>query len=329
MHHQLAKEEKKAIEWLTPIDYESQQSDFLKRRYPGTGSWLLESAEYRKWIQSPGTGMTLFCPGIPGAGKTILTSIVIDDLWQRYRMDSETCIAYIYFNFKHQLTEEEFFSYLLKKLSIARPSLPEGVRLLYERHKMGRTRPTTKEILAVLRCVMPLYHKLFIAVDALDECQSYDDGGCRGRILDRLFQLQAEFGVNIFATSRLISDISNRFERLGSTVLNISAADEDIQVDLNEQVSRSERLLLLNSYREEIISEITKTVDGMFLFAQLHFRNLCTKKSLNKPLGTLKTPHRLRSLLQSLRKGDAKSRRPRRRLTRTSAGIRTHRRYIG
>ncbi|KAF3309294.1 hypothetical protein TWF173_011296 [Orbilia oligospora] len=288
LHHQVAQEEEKIIEWLTPIDYGTQQSDFLNRRYPGTGSWLLESEEYQKWIRSPGTGMTLFCPGIPGAGKTILMSIVIDDLYQKYRTDSDTCIAYVYFSFKQQLTEEEFFSYLLKKLSMARPSLPEEVRLLYEDHKKEKTRPTVQEVLRALKTVMSLYEKLFFAVDALDECQSYDDGGCRGRILDRLFELQAEYGVNIFATSRFILDISNRFERLGSAMLKIRATDEDIRRYLDDQVSRSERPLL-KSYREEIITEITKAVDGMFLLAQLHFRNLCTKKSLKKLLDGLKT----------------------------------------
>jgi hypothetical protein len=36
---------------LTPIDYASQQGDYIGRRQPGTGQWLLDSAEYRAWLK--------------------------------------------------------------------------------------------------------------------------------------------------------------------------------------------------------------------------------------------------------------------------------------
>jgi hypothetical protein len=29
------------LDWLTPIDYSTQQSDFISRRQEGTGEWLL------------------------------------------------------------------------------------------------------------------------------------------------------------------------------------------------------------------------------------------------------------------------------------------------
>jgi hypothetical protein len=56
------------LEWITPIDYAAQQNDFIARRQPGTGQWLLDSAEFQEWLKDK--ERTLFCPGIPGAGKT-------------------------------------------------------------------------------------------------------------------------------------------------------------------------------------------------------------------------------------------------------------------
>jgi hypothetical protein len=82
---QLDQEHHAILDWLTPIDYASQQNDYLTRRQPGTGQWLLDSAEYQIWV--PTSQQTLFCPGIPGAGKTILTSIVIDHLSTRFQND--------------------------------------------------------------------------------------------------------------------------------------------------------------------------------------------------------------------------------------------------
>ena len=60
----------------------------------------------------------LFCPGIPGAGKTILTSIVVDDLTTRFSNDPSVGIAYVYCNFRRRDEQkaEELFASLLKQL---------------------------------------------------------------------------------------------------------------------------------------------------------------------------------------------------------------------
>src|SRR6059058_2846411 len=39
------------VDWLTPIDYAPQQSDFIARRQEGTGEWLLKSIEFQEWIK--------------------------------------------------------------------------------------------------------------------------------------------------------------------------------------------------------------------------------------------------------------------------------------
>jgi hypothetical protein len=85
------------LHWITPIDYAPQQSDFISRRQAGTGQWLLDSAEFMAWLQ---TGkQILFCPGIPGSGKTILTSIVVDELITRFETSGNIGIAYLYCNY--------------------------------------------------------------------------------------------------------------------------------------------------------------------------------------------------------------------------------------
>jgi Cdc6-like AAA superfamily ATPase len=55
---------------------------------------------YQAWLKT--SKQTLFCPGIPGAGKTICTSIVVDNLNTQFQNDSRTGIAYIYCNFRRQ-----------------------------------------------------------------------------------------------------------------------------------------------------------------------------------------------------------------------------------
>jgi hypothetical protein len=56
------------IDWLTPVNYALQQSDFIARRQEGSGEWLLKSGEFQQWLAQ--SSRTLFCPGMPGAGKS-------------------------------------------------------------------------------------------------------------------------------------------------------------------------------------------------------------------------------------------------------------------
>ncbi|KAF7538021.1 hypothetical protein G7Z17_g12712 [Cylindrodendrum hubeiense] len=119
------KEDADILKWLTPIDYGLQQSDYLGRRQPSTGNWLLESEKFLGWLDA--RNQTLFCPGIPGAGKTILTSIVVDFLNSEFGNDSEIGIAFIYCNFRRHNEQkiDDLLTSVLKQLTQSRSSLPE------------------------------------------------------------------------------------------------------------------------------------------------------------------------------------------------------------
>ncbi|KAK6202220.1 hypothetical protein LQW54_008932 [Pestalotiopsis sp. IQ-011] len=82
------------LDWLSPLDFTSQQNDFIRRRQADTGLWLLQSEEYQHWVTT--AKETLFCPGMPGAGKTIIASIVIEDLYERYRNQSKFLLAQLH-----------------------------------------------------------------------------------------------------------------------------------------------------------------------------------------------------------------------------------------
>ncbi|KAF4633060.1 hypothetical protein G7Y89_g5056 [Cudoniella acicularis] len=273
----------KILDWLTPVDYGPQQSDYLKRRQPGTGQWLLDSAEFQTWLNTD--KQTLFCAGIPGAGKTILTSIVVEELITQFSNDPTIGIAYLYCNFrqKDEQKAQDLLTSLLKQLSQEQPSLPDCVRFLYDKHKEKRTRPLLEEISRTLQAVASIFSRVAIIVDALDECQVSDN--CRTAILTEIFSLQVKTGANLFATSRFIPEVIERFR--GSKIFEIRAHDEDVRQYLDGRISQSGQKLL-QTYREEIMTEIIKVVDGMFLLAQLHFDSVCTKRTLKKLKDVLK-----------------------------------------
>ncbi|KAF3927237.1 hypothetical protein ABW20_dc0107143 [Dactylellina cionopaga] len=254
------KEDLEILNWLTPVDYTLQQNDHINRRQPGTGQWLLESAEFNTWVENK--SRTLFCPGIPGAGKTILSSVVVDHLYERFGEDATVGIAYIYYNFRRQDEQklEGVMANILKQLAQSQPSLPSEVKGLYDRYTANKSQPPFDQILRTLQSVAVAYSRVFIIVDALDECQSAD--GCRVKFLSEIFSFQDGARANIFATSRFIPEITKMFE--SSSLLEIRATDEDVQTYLTGQMHRLPSFVLENpGLQTKIKDTVTKIVDGM------------------------------------------------------------------
>jgi len=252
------------LTWLTPVDYAPQQNDFLARRQPGTGHWLLDSAEFKEWVANG--KQTLFCPGIPGAGKTILTSVVVEELTNRFWAENSIGIAYLYCNFRRHDEQkvDGLLASLLRQLTQGRHSLPDSVKSLYDKHKDQRTRPSLDEISMTLRSVTALYSKVFIVVDALDEIQLEE----RDKFLEIIFNLQqgVQTPVNIIATSRpeVISHFAEHFEVHLSK--EIRATDNDVLMYINGRLStiRRPRISKFPDLQDAIRREITKAADGMY-----------------------------------------------------------------
>lgn len=248
------------LNWLTMIDYGPQQSDYIKRRQAGTGQWLLNSVEYQAWLKT--SKETLFCPGIPGAGKTILTSIVIDNLIAMFGKDESVGIAYIYCNFRQRdvQTAEGLLRSLLKQLAQELSSSVDCVKHLYNRHGAKQTPPSFIDFSRALQSVAAMYSRVFIVVDALDECQASDS--CRSTFLSEIFSLQAKTGASFFATSRPIPDIEGEFK--GCLTREILASDEDVYRYLDGHMSQLPKFILsLPELQKEIRTEITRAVEGM------------------------------------------------------------------
>lgn len=296
------------LDWITLLNYGPQHNDFINRRHGGTGRWLVESIEFKEWID---TSKTLFCPGMPGAGKTILTSVVVDELNTRFQDDKSIGVAYLYCNFRrqHEQRAEELLASLLKQLIQRQRSIPNSVQALYNRSKWEKKQLSFDEIMSSLRSVATTaYSRVFIIIDALDECQVSDNG--RTKFLEAILNLQAECktSINIFATSRFIPEIRERFT--DAILREIVAHPEDVRRYLDSHIQGLPRCVRQSlDLQDEIKDEISNAVDGMYVMlvywrnnTNLHFRFLLAKLYLDALKGK-KSPKAIRKALEELPTG--------------------------
>jgi Cdc6-like AAA superfamily ATPase len=260
VRHQESQEQQMVLDWLTPIDYASQQSDILERRQASTGQWLLDSNTFQSWLAKE--SQTLFCPGNPGAGKTVISATVVDYLSTKYQQDPDVSIAYLYFDFnrKHEQRPKDLFASLLRQFIPKRPTVPEIVRALNTQYKANRGAVTSEELLKALHSVIKLYAKSLIVIDGLDECEVLN--GCRSRFLSAIASLQTQCGTGIFVTSRGIPEIAESFK--DSLTMEIRAQSDDVRKYLDGHISRLPAFVGKNpELQQEIQTAILAAVDGM------------------------------------------------------------------
>ncbi|KAF8175952.1 hypothetical protein K438DRAFT_1486854, partial [Mycena galopus ATCC 62051] len=155
------------LEWMSPVNSFERQADIFSTWQPGTGGWLLASPEFREWENA--AGKTLWCHGMPGAGKTVLTSLVVNYLEHRAQQEN-IGIACIYLNHKEidSHTPRNLLGCLWRQLVLGKP-IPGTARAAFRHHQERNTKGILDEIQAALISSLASYYKVYFIVDALDE----------------------------------------------------------------------------------------------------------------------------------------------------------------
>lgn len=265
------------IDWLSPLNFFITQKDTLRRRQDGTGEWLFEAPEFKAWLS--GTEKILWCSGLPGAGKTILASAIIDKL-ERHFTSSNIGLAFIYCNYKERdgQTLTNLIASLVQQLVQRSSTIPDDVRALYAHHNHQRTRPGFEEYSRILRSLIATFTDVYIVVDALDECDW--SNGARMKLIKEL----QESSANLLCTSRHLGDIEQSFANYSR--LEIRASDTDVTKFLQARISEEGSLVEFcgrdKTLEGTIVEKIIEKANGMFLLAQLHVQSLATKNTLKR-----------------------------------------------
>jgi hypothetical protein len=244
------------MQWLSPTDFPAQQQDIITRRQEGTGQWFLDTPEFKRWLQ--GSDKILFCPGIPGAGKTMMAAIAIDYLRKSILCD-DIGIAYLFCTYNAQADQNvpSLLAALLKHLLQSRPDIAAPVARIHEHHSKLGSRPSPDDVFGALQTVCSNYTTVYIVVDALDECTDRE-----GELIDKLRELQFRRDVRILFTSRFIPEITQKFQ--SDLELKVYAGEDDVRRFILGQMPRlPNRIQRDDDLKCAIQNKIVEVFDGM------------------------------------------------------------------
>ncbi|KAK7052724.1 ANK-REP-region domain-containing protein [Favolaschia claudopus] len=283
------------MDWLTTINFYQRQDTIFETWQEGTGQWFLSLPEFKNWLSN--SERVLWCEGPPGAGKTVLSSLVVKHIEDKLQTQ-KVGLAYIYINHKELGTQSPtaLFASLCKQLLLNK-SLPLMLRDLWQYHSDRKTQPTLADVLRLLKIVLLEYSRIYVVIDALDEYFNITDEH-RAIFIQNVVEIIKQFPIHLMITTRPNNMSQSRFSNL--QLVPITAEKADITRYIQNQFNHSDNLCQLLENRPELKVDIqlaiVQDVDGMqlnrFLLAKLRMDHLGaqpTVASLQKALKTLPT----------------------------------------
>jgi ankyrin repeat protein len=189
---------------------------------------------------------------------------------ERTFTENNVGIAYIFCNYKDpNQTLINLVASLLQQLVQAKSDISDDIITLYESHVKKRTRPSLAEYSQILRSEILHFSKIFIVIDALDECR--ESNSTRETLLTIIETLRPT--VHLLVTARPhITDVINTFQ--DAVTLEIRARDEDIQKYVHSRLLSERRLQSHvkndRDLHNAIITTIVGNVKGMSVSLQYH-----------------------------------------------------------
>ncbi|KAF8853835.1 hypothetical protein BDZ45DRAFT_64299 [Acephala macrosclerotiorum] len=291
------KKRQEILNWISEkqtIDYFKHHKENKRDILKGTGQWLLQDPVFKNWKDDSASSL-LWLHGIPGSGKSKLTSLVIED---GIRISSQGLGPRPAFVYCSRSPAEpgrsdplSIISSIARQISILQPSasllLPVVQKYLEEEVAQDASPPSrldvaeTQELIIELVNLRPL---TVVIIDALDECSREDR-----RIMFDFIKSTIENSssiVKFFISSREDEDIVFRLQSFLNMEISSTKNGADVKAFV---VWETERLIAAgtllrgsqkqNELRDLVIRKVAADSDGMFRWASLQLQNLTTLKT--------------------------------------------------
>lgn len=219
---------RKLLAVLSTHDSRKAHQKIRNQRHTGTGSWLKKDITFKTWAEGPNSDC-LSCFGIPGSGKTILVSTLIDELAPEYSKKSSVyCFHYCDYTDCDTLNIILILGSLIKQVlehSDIPPDIEEKVTILY---REGTSSPTSSELQDLLFQVIQRSHRALIVLDGIDELSKADQATII-EITHRAASLKQTI-VKIFLSSRSEEPyIRKSLQRYNGLELSAAVIADDVK----------------------------------------------------------------------------------------------------
>ncbi|EFQ26904.1 hypothetical protein CGRA01v4_07895 [Colletotrichum graminicola] len=138
----------------------------VQTRIPKTGTWLLEDAQFRRWVEAGSEANILWLRGGAGVGKSTICSQIVDRLES---LRPEATVAFHFFSFNEELSPTHVYRNIARRLFFSVYD-NEGDEISEEVLELLRLDPTSLRALQRMVAVLVAESKsCFILLDGLDE----------------------------------------------------------------------------------------------------------------------------------------------------------------
>jgi len=261
--------------------------DTAKKRYEnGTGDWVFQTPEWDNWVNFRERAIWLH--GIPGAGKTVLASHVIEKI-RSICTGKKQIYSYYYCYHGHNQDESSPFLRSIVSTLLAEQDggeVPEATLNSFQRNI-----PLDQQLLldSLEQLLLQYSDPFYVAIDALDESQ---DRGYLLHILEVLATAERFSKIQLFVTSRQYQDISSTMCQISQP---LSMSNPFVEADIRNFVAvnvRNEPRFQSwpQSLRSEVEEALAVGAKGMFRWATCQLsilRRLHHQSKIRESLKTL------------------------------------------
>ncbi|KAL2813360.1 ankyrin repeat-containing domain protein [Aspergillus granulosus] len=263
-------------QWLAPVNVAVNHNSATKLRHQGTGTWFIDGEPFKKWISADNSFLWLHA--IPGGGKTILASTIIDWIRQ-HKENSGAGLAYFYCDYKDKQKQSptRIISTILSMMATKNKNVFQRVYDFFEEQYKENPAyaPEFDELLnSFSDFVSNSFDELYIVVDALDETE---DRECVAYAFRKISETCKSS--RVLVTSRHEIDIARAFEGSNNTSITPTNIAADIEMYIRSEVKAkitAKKLKLRDPGLQDVICErLIDGAHGMFQWVKCQIDQLC------------------------------------------------------